>query len=374
MLDAPAQPVHSHPAQPHDQAPVADTLPIEVDADTEAVELDHGYHDLATQRNAGLGSFVPEPLAEPHGEPAHAVADAPTEAAVTEAADTQAAGTGVSIIDVPSVEIPHVAVPSIVVPPVALPIVVQEPKVPAAPPLGLLSPQPETPSSETPAPETPAPETPAPETPVPEAPVSEMPAAVEPHAPQLAPADHPAAPTDPAAEHPVPTQDAAPVLPAAAPLPTPVAGGVSLRLNVPLAALTLAQRQLEEALGEPVPLSLLLGRAAARSLHLLELPQGVAVTLADAHGHALRAPLTGEFRASLAGLSQPGEAAQGLLVLDAAALDLDELHLGEYSLSLGRSQEGRAALSLRGNVDAPRAARFLHAVAALLETPIKLLV
>ncbi|ULH16498.1 E3 binding domain-containing protein [Deinococcus sp. KNUC1210] len=176
----------------------------------------------------------------------------------------------------------------------------------------------------------------------------------------------------PVAAPPVP---AAPVLPAAQATPMPAAAfaGVSLRLNADVAALMTAQAQLSEALGQAVPLSLLVGRAAARSLGALGLPGGAGVTLADASGQALAADLSGDFRTSLGALSQRGGAAQGLLVLDAAELGLDELHLGERSLSVGRSEDGRAVLSLRGDMDARRGASFLHDVAALLETPIKLL-
>ena len=177
---------------------------------------------------------------------------------------------------------------------------------------------------------------------------------------------------------PAPTISAPPmpaVQPAAQAMPVPAAAfaGVSLRLNANVAALINAQSQLSDALGQPVPLSLLVGRAAARSLSTLGLPGGAGVMLADASGQALAADLSGDFRTSLGALSAHGGAAQGLLVLDAAELGLDELHVGERSLSVGRSEDGRAVLSLRGDIDARRGASFLHDVAALLETPIKLL-
>ncbi|GGQ97242.1 E3 binding domain-containing protein [Deinococcus ruber] len=174
-----------------------------------------------------------------------------------------------------------------------------------------------------------------------------------------------------------PPVPAAPVLPAAQATSVPAAAsafaGVSLRLNANVAALMTAQSQLSDALGQDVPLSLLVGRAAARSLGTLGLSGGAGVTLADASGQALAADLSGDFRTSLGALSQRSGAAQGLLVLDAAELGLDELHVGERSLSVGRSEDGRAVLSLRGDMDARRGASFLHEVAALLETPIKLL-
>ena len=69
------------------------------------------------------------------------------------------------------------------------------------------------------------------------------------------------------------------------------------------------------------------------------------------------------------------QAQPALLVLDASALGLDELHRGECSLSVGRAATNGAgaALSLRGDLDPARGAQFLHEVAGLLGTPILLL-
>ncbi|WP_425145322.1 E3 binding domain-containing protein [Deinococcus sp.] len=218
--------------------------------------------------------------------------------------------------------------------------------VPAAQGMPLEQPQ-AAPLPEQSAPEIPVPEIPVPEIHIPDAP-AQPPVAAQ--APQTAPA---------------PAVSASPVPAIQAP------AGVSLRLNASVAALLSAQSQVSEALGQSVPLNLLVGRAAARSLGTLGLSGQAA--LADASGQALAAELSGDLRASLSGLSAPTEATAALLILDAAALGLDELHLGARSLSLGRSEDGRAALSLRGDLDAVRGAKFLHEVAALLETPIKLL-
>ena len=148
---------------------------------------------------------------------------------------------------------------------------------------------------------------------------------------------------------------------------------ITLRLNVDLGLLEVARAQLSEALYREVPLSLLVARAAARSLASLGLHASGGVALADHAGQPLGADLSADFRASLDGLGQPAQTSPALLVLDAAELGLDELHRGECSLSVGRAGAGANALSLRGNLDPVRGAKFLHEVAALLDTPILLL-
>ncbi|WP_407540555.1 E3 binding domain-containing protein [Deinococcus radiomollis] len=151
------------------------------------------------------------------------------------------------------------------------------------------------------------------------------------------------------------------------------AQAITLRLNVDLAVLEAARAQLSEALYREVPLSLLVARAAARSLVSLGLGTSGGVALADHAGQPLAADLSGDFRASLDGLGQPAQTPPALLVLDAAELGLDELHRGECSLSVGRAGGGASALSLRGDLDPGRGAKFLHEVAGLLDTPILLL-
>ena len=153
-------------------------------------------------------------------------------------------------------------------------------------------------------------------------------------------------------------------------VPVP-AGATTLRLNVDLSALETARAQLSEALYRDVPLPLLVARAAARSAGTLGLNGPVA--LGTHAGQALAADLSGDFRASLDDLKRHADAQPALLVLDAAELGLDELHRGACSLSLGRSAAGQAALSLRGDIDPVHGAQFLHEVAGLLDTPIRLL-
>ncbi|WP_293911467.1 E3 binding domain-containing protein [Deinococcus sp.] len=165
---------------------------------------------------------------------------------------------------------------------------------------------------------------------------------------------------------------------AAAAMPAAAAwSGTYLRRDVDLVAMQDAQSQLADVLGESVPAALLVARAAQRHLGLLKL-SGVAV--ANAQGQALSTELGGELRSAVKALhgAQTGSAQSNgadLLILDAGALDLDDLHYPHaVTLSLGRVSNGRAALSLNGDVDAAQGARFLAEVAALLATPVKLLV
>ena len=152
---------------------------------------------------------------------------------------------------------------------------------------------------------------------------------------------------------------------------------ITLRLNLDLHALETARAQLSTALMREIPLGMLVARAAARSLSTLGLHTGEGsvegVALANHTGQPLAADLRAEFRASLDGLGQVAQAQPALLVLDASALGLDELHRGECSLSVGRAAADGAVLSLRGDLDPARGAQFLHEVAGLLGTPILLL-
>jgi|GEM_PF-3406278 len=187
---------------------------------------------------------------------------------------------------------------------------------------------------------------------------------------QAAPA--PAAHAEPRTEaaEPAPMPAAVSVAPAVL---SPAFGAVTLRLNVDLGVLETARVQLSEALYREVPLTLLVARAAARSLSTLGLSTSGGVALSDHAGQPLAADLSGDFRASLSGLGEVGHSTPALLVIDAAGLGLDELHRGECSLSVGRTVGQSAALSLRGEVDPVRGAQFLHEVAGLLGTPIRLL-
>jgi len=131
-------------------------------------------------------------------------------------------------------------------------------------------------------------------------------------------------------------------------------------------------RQLSGALGQDVPLALLVARAAARHADALGL-ESLAVHSVGA-GRACPVQ-TGGLRDALAALDSEFEATPDLLVIDAGALDLDDLHLPHtLTLSVGRVQGGRAALTLNGDVDPAQGARFLAGVAATLEEPIILVI
>lgn len=171
-------------------------------------------------------------------------------------------------------------------------------------------------------------------------------------------------------------------VPAAAPTPTPnmptipasAWAGTYLRREVDLTAMLSAREQLSEMLGD-LPLSLMVARAAQRHLNLLGVSS---LAIANANGKALDADLSGDVRSgikSLSGAPVVSHTTAELLILDAGALDLDDLHYPQaITLSLGRVQDGKAALSLNGDLDVQQAARFLAEVSALLGAPVKLLV
>ena len=164
----------------------------------------------------------------------------------------------------------------------------------------------------------------------------------------------------------------APTPQAAAPAQSAAWSGVYLRREIDLSALQDAREQLSELIGD-VPISLMVARAAQRRLNLINVSS---LAIANTQGQALSAEVGRDLRSDLAALSgaQPGDLTE-LLILDAGALDLDDLHYPHaLTLSLGRVQHGKAALSLNGNLDVPEAAQFLAEVAALLSTPVKLLV
>ncbi|AWN22292.1 hypothetical protein DKM44_02765 [Deinococcus irradiatisoli] len=179
---------------------------------------------------------------------------------------------------------------------------------------------------------------------------------------------------EPVSEVPV-EEAAAPAAPL--PMPAPAAqpsawAGTYLRRDADLVAMLSAREQLSDMLGE-LPLTLMVARAAQRHLNLLGVSS---LAVADVNGQALGADLSGDLRSGLKALSgaQPGAQAE-LLILDAGALDLDDLHYPHaITLSIGRVQNGSAALSLNGDLDVQQAARFLAEVSALLAAPVKLLV
>lgn len=206
--------------------------------------------------------------------------------------------------------------------------------------------------------------------------------------PEVAPAA-PATPTEPAyaqAEATQPTHTAAPSFaderasePAAA-VPQgerpekAVWFGVYLRRDVDLNAASDLREQLNTALGQDVPLSLLVARAAQQHVNMLGLSS---VAIQDAYAH--RARPVGQNGASLREALRALDGDYGeqpdVLVVNAGTFDLDELHYPDtMSLSLGRLQDGRAALSLNGDIETVKAAEFLAAVAASLEAPVALII
>lgn len=149
--------------------------------------------------------------------------------------------------------------------------------------------------------------------------------------------------------------------------------GIYLRRDAGVAAANDLRAQLSEALGQDVSLAFLVARAAQRHADILGLDLGhVALRGADGQdqpitGGAIREALNARTTTTV----QDGD--PDLLVTDAAALGADDLHYPQtLTLSLGRVQEGRAALSLNGDVDPQQAAQFLTRVAEALEKPISL--
>lgn len=166
---------------------------------------------------------------------------------------------------------------------------------------------------------------------------------------------------------------AAPAAPAARPEQA-VWFGVYLRRDADLQAASSLRDQLNAALGQDVPLSLLVARAAQQHAGMLNLS---AVAIQDVYSHRARsvgAPGAG-LRDALSAIDRDHEGGADLLVVNAGTFDLDELHYPDtVTLSLGRVVDGRAALSLNGNVDTAQAAEFLAAVAGSLEAPVSLIV
>lgn len=161
--------------------------------------------------------------------------------------------------------------------------------------------------------------------------------------------------------------------PLAAPQAAADSAAVYLRRDVDVSAAEEARAQLSEVLGD-FPLTVLLARAAQKTAGSLGLSR---VALVNGSGEALSADLSSDLRATVSGLQDAAsdQRQPDLLVVNAAAFDLDELHYARVStLSLGRIQNGQAALSLSGALDPQQGARFLSDVAALLSTPVKLLV
>ena len=189
-------------------------------------------------------------------------------------------------------------------------------------------------------------------------------------------------PVKPAPIQPEPAQPAPQPAPAFQPAPAAsgerpegaVWFGVYLRRDIDLERASDLREQLNAALGQDVPLSLLVARAAQQHIGLLNLSS---VAIQDSYAHRARSvgERSGSLRDALRAIDSYHEGQPDLLVANAGTFDLDELHYpGAVSLSIGRVQDGRAALSLNGNVETPAAAEFLAAVAASLEAPVALIV
>lgn len=183
----------------------------------------------------------------------------------------------------------------------------------------------------------------------------------------------------PAAAQEVPqdaAEEEAPVLvaPVSAVVHTPAAApanavwfGAYLRRDADVAALRDLQRQVSAALDQELPLGLLVARAAQRHADTLGL--GSVAVQGDTHAQTVG---TGSLRDALAQLTAQ-DGTPDLLVVDAGAHGLDDLHFPHtLTLSVGRVQDGRAALTLNGDVNPAHAAHFLAQVAGTLEQPILL--
>ncbi|UQN05117.1 E3 binding domain-containing protein [Deinococcus sp. QL22] len=148
--------------------------------------------------------------------------------------------------------------------------------------------------------------------------------------------------------------------------------GTYLRRDAQVAAATDLREQLSEALSRDVPLALLVARAAQQHAAILDLS---AVAIQDPSVGRTRSAKPGSIRDAVTALDTDHDGTPDLLIVDAGLLDLDDLHYPHaLTLSVGRVQGGRAALTLNGNVDTERAARFLASVAQTLEKPVILLV
>ncbi|MFT2720737.1 E3 binding domain-containing protein [Deinococcus sp. A31D244] len=145
--------------------------------------------------------------------------------------------------------------------------------------------------------------------------------------------------------------------------------GAYLRRDANVTALHDLQGQVSAALDQALPLGLLVARAAQRHADTLSL--GSVAVQGESHAHPVG---TGSLRDALAQLDTAYDGdTPDLLIVDAGAHGLDDLHYPHtLTLSVGRMQNGRAPLSLNGDVDAARAAKFLAQVAETLEQPILL--
>lgn len=266
---------------------------------------------------------------------------------------------------------PTAATSSPVIPEVAAPSVPASVPAPSITTPGISAPSIQTPGLQKPGGEAPQPAAPAvvPDVPAPVA----TPAARQPEftpAPVAPAASVPAVPasTAPAATAPASTAPAAPTSGGQAAPSGATWFGVYLRRDADIRAAQDLAGQLGEALEQDVPLALLVARAAQRHAGLLNLGS---VALDGAQG--ARTVREGAIREVLSGLHGSFTGTPDLLVVDAAAHGLDDLHYPHtLTLSVGRVQDGRASLSLNGQADTAQAAQFLARVAETLEKPIVL--
>ncbi|MVN88983.1 hypothetical protein GO986_19770 [Deinococcus sp. HMF7620] len=190
----------------------------------------------------------------------------------------------------------------------------------------------------------------------------------EPAQPEVAAPPEPAVVPTPAA--PMPAAPV-PVQTPAAPAQAPTGGvwfGTYLRRGADVAALYDLRDQVSRALSQELPLGLLVARAAQRHADTL----GLSSVALDGQGRTHTVG-SGSLRDAMTALDTNFDGTPDLLVVDAAALDLDDLHYPQtVTLSVGRTENGRATLSLNGDVETARAAQFLAQVAGTLEQPILL--
>lgn len=123
-----------------------------------------------------------------------------------------------------------------------------------------------------------------------------------------------------------------------------------------------------------VTTELFLARAVGRALHLLNLDQ---FTLARLENHGLQAyqvhGLQHSFLEAMQGVSRAAQGpAQGLLVVDASSLGVDDLVLPHAAGVLALGRDGK--LTLSGNLAPLQSTEFLNKIADLLENPAGLVV
>ncbi|MFC5849803.1 E3 binding domain-containing protein [Deinococcus petrolearius] len=350
-------------------------------------ELDDGEEDLLLPPTAQPAApVVPVMAAAPvlgraGSVPTPPSAPVPTAPPPAHTAPAPAGGLGnllSRLYQKPATPAPTPAAPEPAAPAMAAPEVVAravpEP-VPAAPaPTPVPAPVEAAPVQAAPVAPAPVEAAPAPVTPEP---VAAEPVRPEPVVAAPVPAPETAAPAVAASVQPERAQ------PAAQPVPVPaqptqaqpqgaVWFGTYLRREANVAGLLDLKAQLAEALGREVPLALLLARAAQHHAAALGLDT---LAIQDVQASRVRAVQGGSLRDALAGLDGDFGDAPDLLIVDAGTLDLDDLHYPHtLSLSIGRVHDGRVGLSLQGDVEPDKAARFLAGVAQTLEKPVVLLI